>query len=32
MENNIGIEARIIRIFSNINRINKRFSIVLGAD
>jgi hypothetical protein len=30
MENGIGIEVRILRIFSNINKINKRFSIVLN--
>jgi hypothetical protein len=32
MKNSIGIEARIVRIFGNINGINKYFGIVLGAD
>jgi hypothetical protein len=32
MKNDIGIEARTFRIFSNIDGINKRFSIVLSVN
>jgi hypothetical protein len=31
VENRVGIETRILRIFSYINRTNERFDIILNA-